>query len=289
MWVSIWKHSRIGVPWSHWCPYGNTLYWGPMGAQVPGVPVWEYPLLGSHRCPCPVGSHMGTPPMGIPWVPIREHPLLGSQGCLQPPAPRSHGCRARPAPPQPSPSGLERSQLLFVGSHFPSLPFSARFYYIYLCVCLSGRRSYFNFFRILNKRSGGGGCGGRPCIPHPLRSERGLIGDNDLDGADRWKTSEPPQGWRGLAASLRWDAAAGAEPPPKKKKSTPPHPGGFGKPRAAVGGSGGAVGAGRGWVWAPRGLGRLRSGFGSGTRPDALGARWHWPTHGEQRFGGKNP
>lgn len=172
---------------------------------------------------------MGTPPTGVPGVPC---------------PPRS---------PQPSPSGLERSQLLFVGSHFPSLPFSARFYYIYLCVCLSGRRSYFNFFRILNKRSGGGGCGGRPCIPHPLRSERGLIGDNDLDGADRWKTSEPPQGWRGLAASLRWDAAVGAEPPPKRKNPPPPtHPGGLGNlapPWGALGGrqSGARVGLGSPW------------------------------------------
>lgn len=208
---------------------------------------------------------MGTPPTGVP-------------GVLCPP--RS---------PQPSPSGLERSQLLFVGSHFPSLPFSARFYYIYLCVCLSGRRSYFNFFRILNKRSGGGGCGGRPCIPHPLRSERGLIGDNDLDGADRWKTSEPPQGWRGLAASLRWDAAVGAEPPPKRKNPPPQHTPGVWETSRRRGGLWGAVRAGRGWVWAPRGLGRLRLGFGSGTRPDALGARWHRPTHSEQRFGGKNP
>lgn len=104
------------VPMSGGFPYGNIPYWGlsgsHMGTPSIGVPIWEYPLLGSQRCPGPVSSHMGTPPIEVPGVPIWEHPLLGSQGC-----------RARPAPPSPAPRAWSAPSssswaLIFLPSRF---------------------------------------------------------------------------------------------------------------------------------------------------------------------------
>lgn len=195
-----------------------------------------------------------------------------------------------PVPPLPV-SPLAGARVLWVPlppcapplARFQPLSRGSRFSCVYLRVFLSGRKSYFNFLRILNK-GGGGSCGGGPHIPRPLRSERGSIGDDDL-------------GWRRHQSHRRAGVASW-------RPSDPPKPGPDGAARQEKSrwwrrGVPGGVWGGR-WmglgsvVWeAPggRALGGRRAGVWLGDV--ARCPAWHWPTHGERqqgcRFWGRKP